>query len=244
MPTLMETLSRRPGAALAGGALALILALGATGLLQARADQLAYPTPAPLEQYRMASRADEIALARSAAPASVSSRAEVLTLGAQGYDTAVKGDNGFVCLVLRAWASGFGDAGFWNPRMRGPICYNPAAARSVLPTDLRRAQWALAGASKARMLERTKAAIAAHEIGPPEVGAMSYMMSKDGYLNDRDGHWHPHLMFLLPRMAPAAWGANLAGAAVMADDSSLEPLTVFFVPVPRWSDGTSASMGM
>jgi hypothetical protein len=246
MPSLMETTFRRRGAALAPGefALALALAFGAMSPAWAQADHPPYPNRAPLEQYRVASRADEIALARSAAPASISSRAEVLTLGAVGYQTAVKGDNGFVCLVLRAWASGFGDAGFWNPKMRAPICYNPAAARSVLPTDLRRAQWALAGVSKAEMVERTKAAIAAQVIVPPEIGAMSYMLSKDGYLNDRDGHWHPHLMFFLPRMAPAQWGANLAGAGVNGDESSLEPLTVFFVPVPHWSDGTSGTMGM
>src|SRR5665213_1001485 len=174
MPISMEMTFRRLPAALVPGALALALAFGAMSPAWAQADHPLYPNPAPLEQYRMASRADEIALARSAAPASISSRAEVLTLGALGYETAVKGDNGFVCLVLRAWASGFGDAGFWNPKMRAPICYNPAAARSVLPRDLRRAQWALAGVSKAEMVERTKAAIAAQVIVPPEIGAMSY----------------------------------------------------------------------
>jgi hypothetical protein len=244
MPSLMKMTFRRLNAALGPGALAVALAFGATSPAWTQAGHPVYPNPAPLEQYRMASRADEIALAKSAAPASISSRAEILTLGAHGYETAVKGDNGFVCLVLRAWASGFGDAGFWNPRMRAPICYNPAAARSVLPTDLRRAQWALAGASKAEMVERTRAAIAAHVIVAPEIGAMSYMLSKDGYLNDQDGHWHRHLMFFLPRTAPAEWGANLAGGAVIGDGGSLEPLTVFFVPVPHWSDGKPGPMGM
>ena len=240
MPSLMKMTLHR----LTRGALALAVAFGAIGPVRAQAASTAYPSPAPLEQYRMASQADEIALARSAAPASISSHAEVLTLGARGYETAVKGDNGFVCLVLRAWSNGFDDAGFWNPKLRSPICYNPAAARSVLPTDLQRTQWALSGASKAEMLERTKAAIAARVIVAPELGAMSYMMSKDGYLNDRDGHWHPHLMFFLPRMAPTEWGANLPGGAVFGDDGSLEPLTVFFVPVAEWSDGTPGPMHM
>jgi hypothetical protein len=233
MPKLFDAKTLRPAAAILGWA-ALALAVG-----PARAAPAAYER-APLEQYRIASPADEVALARSAAPASISGQAEILTLGAHGYETAAKGQNGFVCLVLRAWASGFDDPGFWNPKMRAPICYNPAAARSVLPTDLKRAQWALAGASKAEMAERTKAAVAARRIAAPELGAMSYMLSKQGYLNDRDGHWHPHLMFFLPRMAPAQWGAGKSGGVLFADDSSLEPLTVFFVPVTKWSDGTPA----
>src|SRR5262245_56053429 len=60
-----------------------------------------YPTMAPVSQYLTASRADEIGLARSAAPASVADHAEVLVLGAQGYETVVKGTNGFVCFVGR-----------------------------------------------------------------------------------------------------------------------------------------------
>ena len=142
----------------------------------------------------------------------------------------------------------FDDPGFRNPKGRSPICYNPAAVRSVLPNDMRRTEWALAGASRDEMLSRTKAAIAAGTIAPPEVGAMSYMMSKNGYLNDRDGHWHPHLMFFVPKVAPAEWGANVAGGAVIGDDGNVEPVTVFFVPLAKWSDGTlavgMASMGM
>ena len=206
----------------------------------ARAAPAPYPERVPLEQYRIANRADEIALARSAAPPAIAAHAEVRVLGARGYETAAKGDNGFVCLVLRAWADGFDDPEFWNPRPRSPICYNAAAARSVMPTDLRRAEWALAGISRAEMVTRTKAAIASHAITAPEVGAMSYMLSKSGYLNDKAGHWRPHLMFFLPRMAPGEWGADAPGGAVMADAGALEPLTVFFVPVAQWSDGTPA----
>jgi hypothetical protein len=202
-----------------------------------------YPNMAPLEQYRAASQADEIALARSAAPASISSSAEVMTLGAQGYETVVKGSNGFVCLVQRSWASDFGDAEFWNPKERAPICFNPASARSVMPPYLKRTQWVLAGASRAEIVDRTKAAIAAKEISAPEVGAMAYMMSKNQYLNDAGVHWHPHLMLFLPHTAPAEWGANVQGGAIMGGGGP-EPVTVFFVPLPKWSDGTPVSMGM
>jgi len=222
-------------------AIAALLALSLGGSVQAQAAKASYPSMAPIAQYRIASQAEEIALARSAAPPSISNDAEVLTLGARGYETAVKGKNGFVCIVERAWASDFEDAEFWNPRLRAPICFNPASVRSVLPTFLKRTEWVLAGAAKAEMVERTKAAIAAKQTAEPEVGAMCYMMSKGGYLSDAaGGHWHPHLMFFLPRSEAAAWGANLPGSPVMGGGGGLEPGTVFFTLVPNWSDGTPA----
>jgi hypothetical protein len=233
--------SRRHGG-LASSIAALALAFGAIGAAHAQAAN-AYPSMAPAEQYRM-SQADEVVLARSAAPAAIADKAEVMTLGAHGYETAAKGENGFVCMVQRAWAGGFDDADFWNPKPRSPICFNAAAVRSVLPEYLERTQWVLAGVPKAELIARTKAEIANRKIPTPDVGAMSYMMSKDGMLNDGAGHWHPHLMFYLPKVAPAVWGAGVSGAPVLADDSGLEPVTVFFIPVPKWSDGTMAMAGM
>jgi hypothetical protein len=205
-----------------------------------------YPAMAPIAQYRIASQADEIALARSAAPPSISGDADVMTLGDRGYETAVKGKNGFVCIVERSWANTFGNAEFWNPKVRSPICFNRESARSVLPTYLQVTNWVLEGASQAQMTERTKAAIAAGRIGPPEVGAMCYMMSKDGYLNDDGGHWHPHLMFFLPHDGHglADWGANLPGVPVAGGDVGLDPASVYFVVVTKWSDGTPWVMGM
>ncbi|HEY1697848.1 MAG TPA: SRPBCC domain-containing protein [Polyangiaceae bacterium] len=198
-----------------------------------------YPKMAPIERYRMASDA-EIALARSAAPPSISNDAEVRVLGPRGYETAASGKNGFVCIVERSWACGFDSPEFWNPRMRGPQCYNAAAARSVLPAYFERTTWVLAGASVAEMGDRTRAAVASGQIRPPEVGSMSYMMSKDGYLGDEaGGHWHPHVMFFLPRSEPSAWGANVHGSPVVAPPGNgVDLVTVFIAVVPMWSDGT------
>lgn len=197
---------------------------------------------APLEQYRMASRADEIALARSAAPPSISSDADVLVLGDHGYETAAKGRNGFVCLVWRSWASGFGDPEFWNTKIRSPVCLNAAAARTVLPSTLERTQWALAGLSEAEMISRAKTSEKANMVPAP--GSMCFMMSRKGHLSDAARHWHPHLMFFTPRTPPADWGANLSGSPVLAFAGGPEPVTVFLVPVAKWSDGTPAPMEM
>lgn len=197
-----------------------------------------YPAMAPMEQYRVSPASDEVALARSAAPASVADHADVLVLGEHGYTLAEKGSNGFVCIVQRSWANNFDSDQFWNPKIRSPNCFNEAAARSVVPAYLKRTEWVLAGASKADVMERTKSAIASKEIGAPEVGSMCFMMSKRGYLNDEVGPWHPHVMFFLPRTSPAEWGANLPESPLFADDGALEPYTIFMSPVRHWSDGT------
>ena len=140
----------------------------------------------------------EIALARSAAPESISQDAEVMFLGRHGYETVVKSKNGFVCVVQRSWTSGIDDLGFGNPKLRAPICFNPPAARSYLPLTIKKTELILAARSKAQMFEEIKAAFDNQELPTPESGAMCYMMSKQGYLSDRDGHWHPHLMFFVP----------------------------------------------
>lgn len=198
-----------------------------------------YPTKAPLSAYLMPDRVSEIALARSAAPPSVSAEAEILVLGSDGYVTAVPGRNGFTCLVERAWFSGLKDDGFWNPKLRGPDCYNRQAARSVLPTYLLRTKWVLAGATQAEILARTRAAMAAGQIPTPEIGSMNFMLSRQGYLGDRaQGPWHPHLMFYMPPMATADWGADSPGTQVYGAEAGVDPYAMFFVTVARWSDGT------
>ena len=202
-----------------------------------------YPNMAPLEQYLLADRDAEIALARSAAPTSISSDATVLVLEKGGYQTAFEGKNGFMCLVERAWMSPMDSPEFWNPKMRGPICYNPAAVRTILPYTINRTRLALTGLSKAQMRESITAAIAKNELPMPEAGAMSYMLSKAGNLGDSVGHWCPHLMFHVPKTDDANWGADRAGSPVLFNDEYRdvpEPETIFMVPVFYWSDGTAA----
>jgi hypothetical protein len=223
-----------------GGACTLAVVLSAVWRLAA-ADATAYERMAPLAQYLMP-RNSEIALARSAAPASISDAATVLTLDSHGYQTAVHGTNGFSCFVERSWGAPFQSPDFWNPKVRVPICYNLAASESILVYALRRTKFALAGDSKDKILDEVRAAVARNEFPLPKPGAMAYMMSKEGRLADTDGPWHSHVMFHVPKVAGASWGANLPGSPVVADDrDEPEPQTIFMVPVSRWSDGTAAA---
>jgi hypothetical protein len=222
-------------------AMLLLRMAGSAQAQDAAATSRPYPVMAPVAQYRIVDPQDEIALARSAAPPSISAAAEVLVLGDHGYQTAVQGKNGFVCVVQRSWADAFDDPEFWNPKVRAPNCFNAAAVRSVLPPYLKLTEWVLAGVSKADMIERRRAALSGHTIAAPEPGSLVYMMSPRGYLNDTDGRWTPHLMFVFPATAASAWGANLPGSPVIAaEGSDLDPTTTFMIPVRRWSDGTLA----
>lgn len=224
------------------GLLSILLLLGVAGQGYAQEKKPApYPAMAPVDQYRMADAHDEIALARSAAPPSISAEAEVLVLGKHGYETAAKGRNGFVCFVERSWTAGFDDAQFWNPRVRGPNCFNPPAVRSVLPQYLKRTEWVLAGASKAQMVEKARVEFASHRFTAPEMGSLSFMLSKQGYLgDDAAGAWLPHVMFFVPHGQAAAWGVGLSASPILGTDASPFEPTVLFVPVPRWSDGSTA----
>lgn len=218
-------------------ALVLLIQIVFLGAAPCALAQAAYPAMAPLDQYRMPQDA-EIALARSAAPDSLAKGAAVMVLGPKGYTTAVKGSNGFLCIVERSWGAPTDNPEFWNPKVRGPICFNPAAARSFAPIYLMKTRLVLEGKSKAEIVHATESAFASRQLPALEPGAMCYMLSKQQYLTDQGRNWHPHLMFFVAGDAAASWGADRAGSPVIAASDPEEHATIFMVWVARWSDGT------
>ena len=232
----------------------LLVGLAAAHQVMAQEATPNYPKMAPIDQYLMADRNAEIALARSAAPDSISRDATILVLGRKGYDTAVEGKNGFVCLVGRGWSGPFDWPEFWNPKIRAADCLNPQAARSIVPIFYLRAKMVMAGRSKAEMLSALKAAYENKQLPDLESGAMDYMMSKSSYLTDEGGHNMPHLMFDTLVKDSKDWGAGASGSPVMASPywffspnepsqmKGLPPILVFLVPANNWSDGTPADM--
>ena len=223
------------------GILALVVVLGEAWQARAQDSEPRYLRMAPLEQYLMADQSAEIALAQTAAPKSISHDAEIMVLGRHGYETAVKGKNGFVCMVDRGWTSAFDDPAFLSPALREPVCYNPAAARFVLPRTFKKTELALVGLTKTQMFDAIKAAFDGKELPMPEPGAMCYMMSKQAYFGRTYGNGAPHLMFFVPGTDGIAWGAGLADSPVMVAQDSREPTTTFIIPVSKWSDGTTAT---
>lgn len=203
---------------------------------------MTYAKMAPVEQYLMVDREAEIALARSAAPASIARDAEVMVLGRHGFETAVKGTNGFVCIVGRGWTAA-ADPDFWNPKVRVPMCVNAAAAHSYLVRVRKETEWGLEGWTQAQMNGAIPAALAKGQLPAMEAGAMCFMMSKEGNGGDAAPHWPSHVMFFYSDFDPASWGANLPGSPVVAVADPVEHLTQFVVVVQRWSDGSEYHEG-
>lgn len=235
--------------AIAVKSFALLLVLGTAFQVMAQDSATPYPKMAPLEQYLM-DRDAEIALARSAAPDAISHDASVIVLTRYGYETAVQGKSGWVCMVGRAWLGMFDHPEFWNPKIRAADCLNPPSARSVLPYIYKRTDLLLAGHSKPEVIAAIKTAIDKKELPALEQGTVDYMMSKSSYLTDNGGHNLPHLMFYDTSKDGAAWGANLTNSPVLGVNywyisaesypqlKSFPPLSVFLVGVGKWSDGT------
>ena len=214
---------------------------GSSHQAQAQAKPAPYPAMAPLSQYLIPDKAAEIELARSAAPASISGEAEVLVFGQDGYTTAVKGKNGFTCLVERSWAKTTDDAEFWNPKVRAPHCLNAPAVKTYLPVVLLKTKLVMAGKSSNEIGQAVKAAWDSKELPALEPNAMCYMMSKQQYLSDNDTHWHPHMMWYVSGDAAQSWGANLEGVPALAGNVPEDRMTVFLLVVGHWSDGTPAA---
>jgi hypothetical protein len=236
------------------GIMALVLVISMGFLVpRAAAQSDKYPKMALVDQYLMERNA-EILLARSAAPDSISSEATIQVLGRQGYETAVQGTNGFVCMVERSWMAAFDSPEFWNPKVRGAECLNRQAARSILPIADLRTRMVMAGHSKAEMVAALKAAFDTKQLPDFENGNMVFMMSKSAYLTDAGDHNGPHLMFFTALKDGKDWGAGASGSPVVSvpywflsskepsDARGLPPIVVFAVVVAKWSDGTAAPM--
>jgi hypothetical protein len=200
--------------------------------------------PRDLTAYLMKDRAAEIALARTAAPASITGKATILVLTPKGYVEAVHGTNGFTCGVMRSFTGDPTDKGFWNPRTTAPLCYNPPATRSILPNTLVKTNWAISGATTADLESRIKKAYAEKRFGMPAPGSMAYMLSPKQHLNDTaEPHWMPHLMFFYDRSVTApAFGAGDEKDPMIAGNPDA-PVQTFLIPTRAWSDGTPAMRG-
>jgi len=134
MPTTRKSTTERMISITATIVLALLVSIGSL-VPKAAAQEDKYPKMAPVDQYLMERNA-EILLARSAAPDSISSDATVLILGRQGDETAVRGKNGFVCMVERGWMGMFDWPEFWNPKVRAAYCLSMRGESPYLRLEL------------------------------------------------------------------------------------------------------------
>lgn len=196
-----------------------------------------------LKAYLMPDRAAEVALARTAAPKRISDSATVLVLTSTGFVETEHGTNGFVCVVLRAFASPLNDLPAWsNTRVRAPHCLNPAAARTVLVEMKQRASLVMSGMVPKDVVARISSEYAAHKFPAPASGAMAYMMSHEQYLgDDPPTNWKPHVMFFYGGARnPSEWGAGgFSQPVINGGSEKVTGINIVLIPLPQWSDGTA-----
>ena len=167
-----------------------------------------------------------------------------MVLGHEGYKSAVKGTNGFLCIVERSWGQGTDRTEFLNPKMRAPHCFNAQATRSFAPIYLMKTRLVLAGKSKPEIGHAIATALDKKDLPALEPGAMAYMMSKQQYLNDRGKSWRSHAMFFSPGDMTKSWAADDPNSPVMVANDPEERVTILFVLADKWSDGTAAPSNM
>lgn len=217
--------------------LAVLMALVLTGVSvqagTARAQEKAYP---PLAQYLMPREA-EVALARTAAPANISGKATIKVLTSSGFQVVHEGDNGFVCMVLRAWAAPtYTPAPFrdlvYDPTVRAPICFNPEAVRSVVPYYELRSTLGMAGKAPDQIAMGIEAAYARGELPKREGASFAYMWSAEQHLGPGVGHYHPHMMVFTPYATNPQLGDNDNKLPIpFVSDDAGTPFAVVVIPV-------------
>jgi hypothetical protein len=209
-------------------------------LLASAAAEAQSPKYAPLSEYLMEATA-EIALARSAAPDTVSGPATVKILTPLGFKVAVEGQNGFVCLVLRGWG-----APTYSPEpfrayvyvadLRAPICFDSVSARTMMPYYELRHKLGMEGKGPDEIARGIEAAYVKGELPKVDTASIAYMFSADMYLGPHLGHdfIYPHLMLFLPYYDNAKLGGNdrRSGLPFMSDDSGT-PFAVTIVPMDK-----------
>jgi hypothetical protein len=179
----------------------------------------------------------EVALARSAAPANISDRATIKVLTASGYQVVREGDNGFVCIVMRGWAAPtYTPAQFrdlvYDAKVHAPICFNPAASRTVMPYYELRSKLGMEGKTPDQIAGGLQAAYVKGELPKREGVSFAYMWSADQYLASGVGHWHPHIMVFAPYYENSMLGGNPFGAPLpLVTDDAGTPFAVVVIPV-------------
>ncbi|MGH7517343.1 MAG: hypothetical protein ACREOC_07720 [Gemmatimonadales bacterium] len=148
---------------------------------------------------RLLPRAEEIALARSAAPAEVSKDATVWVFTDSGYAVAEKGTNGVACYVGRSWVESI-----------EPHCFDAEGAATILPMEMRTVELRHRGMSHEEVEREIATGLSSGRFRTPRRPALSWMLSGAQQLVDDDGRpvgqWRPHLMIYYPYLTAAELG--------------------------------------
>jgi hypothetical protein len=166
---------------------------------------------APFSEYEM-TRETEIALARSAAPTRISANATIKVLTREGFEVAVKGDNGFTCMVMRSWSAAPDPEATYYAKLRAPICFDPVASRTVAPAEELRTKLGLEGKVPGAIAREVAIQYGLGKLPRMESVAFAYMWSANQDTGPGFGAWHPHMMIYAPYYENPMLGGNELGA--------------------------------
>ncbi len=192
----------------------------------------AYPVkPDPLPD------AEEIALAMTAAPAEISSKAAIYAVRGGREVVMREGTNGAACMVARDLHEG----------SLYPICFDAEGTRTRLRRELLELRLRMAGDSEEEVKRKVAEAYRTGALESPRAITVAYMLSPRQVLFSspeasgfRVGAWWPHLMIMGPGLSAKSLG--------IPDSSSVRTFMVgttgggheaeLIVPLTAWSDGT------
>jgi hypothetical protein len=163
----------------------------------AQSTQAVGSQPPPLKD-----RQKEIALALSACPPSVASKAAVYVLEATGYVRVRDSQNGFTAIVQHA-----------IPNSQDPQCMDAEGTRTFLPRYLKVAELRAQGKGREEITRFVADAFAKGIFQPPTRPGVDYMLSTENMvtIDEEKGivaPFPPHVMFYGPYLTNADLGSD------------------------------------
>src|SRR5277367_341327 len=216
------------------GALSIGL-LSTSGAIQGMAQELpkVYDASVPRER--------QIALAESAAPAEVSSKATVYILGPKGYEKVREGTNGFSCFVGRSFVKP-------TETTVEPTCFDAEGSRTTLARRIYMEELRANGKSEAEIKEDIAKEYKEGRFENPSKQGLLYMMSSENRLPAGNGttqSFPPHVMFYAPNMTTKDIGFDSTPQLEylgMTHPGAADNLLVV-VPTPPTSQATTPEAG-
>jgi hypothetical protein len=167
--------------------------------------------------------AQQIAIARSAAPDEVSKDAAVYVLGKKGYELAVKGSNGFTCLIERERADTV-----------APECFDAEGSRTTVQAVLFREAERAKGATDKDIDAAVAAGYKQGRFHAPAKPGIVYMMSNQNYVvnpsTQKVIHFPGHLMFYAPYATTKTVGSGKGAPYIV--HPGLPDALMIVVPTP------------
>ena len=169
--------------------------------------------PPPLPPAEL-STADQIRIAKSAAPEDVSKDAKVWVFENGHYVVAVQGTSGMACAIFRE-----------RPNSLVPLCGDAEADATVMAISRFQTEERLAGKTQEQIKAEVESGMASGRFRAPQRPAMTYMTSSAQVITDPKGEhptrFLPHVMVFYPKMQAKAMGiveSNSMDIPIMDDD--------------------------